>query len=114
MKFHIKKETVIAEKLETILRRAEANSRMRDYYDLYLIYTKGWDDVKVDDLRKAIYKTFEKRNYKGNVDEIIILLKNSEITKKHWDFYKKKYDYAHNIDYDEIMKCIEQIVKAID
>lgn len=55
-------ETVIAEKLEIILRRAEANSRIRDYYDLYLIYTKGWNDVKVDDLRKAIDKTFEKRN----------------------------------------------------
>lgn len=54
-------ETVIAEKLETILRRAEANSRIRDYYDLYLIYTKGWNDVKIDDLRKAVDKTFEKR-----------------------------------------------------
>jgi DNA-damage-inducible protein D len=52
-------ETVIAEKLETILRRAEANSRIRDYYDLYLIYTKGWNDVKIDDLRKAVDKTFE-------------------------------------------------------
>ena len=106
-------ETVIAEKLETILRRAEANSRIRDYYDLYLIYTKGWNDVKIDDLRKAVDKTFEKRNYNGNIEEAIAILKDSEIIKNRWDSYKKKYEYAKNIDYDKIMQCIEEIVKAI-
>lgn len=100
-------ETVIAEKLETILRRAEANSRIRDYYDLYLIYTKGWNDVKIDDLRKAIDKTFEKRNYTRNIEETIAILKN------RWDSYKKKYEYANDINYDEIMKCIEEVVKVI-
>lgn len=105
-------ETVIAEKLETILRRAETNSRIRDYYDLYLIYTKGWNDVKVDDLRKAIDKTFEKRNYTGNIEEAITILKDSKIIKNRWDSYKKKYEYANDIDYDEIMKCIEEIVKV--
>ena len=79
-------ETVIAEKLETILRRAEANSRIRDYYDLYLIYTKGWNDIKVEDLRKAIDKTFENRNYKGNIIETITILKDSEIIKSRWDY----------------------------
>lgn len=106
-------ETVIAEKLETILRRAEANSRMRDYYDLYLIYTKGWNDVKIDDLRKAIDKTFEKRNYTGNIEEAIAILKDSDIIKNRWYSYKKKYEYAKDIDYDEIMKCVEEIIKVI-
>jgi len=106
-------ETVIAEKLETILRRAEANSRIRDYYDLYLIYTKGWNDVKLDDLRKAVDKTFEKRNYTGNIEETIAILKDSEIIKNRWNTYKKKYEYAKDIDYDEIMKCVEEIIKVI-
>lgn len=106
-------ETVIAEKLETILRRAEANSRIRDYYDLYLIYTKGWNNVKIDDLRMAIDKTFEKRNYAGNIDEVVTILKDSEIIKNRWDFYRKKYEYANSIDYNEIMQCIEEIVKVI-
>lgn len=107
-------ETVIAEKLETILRRAEANSRIRDYYDLYLIYTKGWNDVKIDDLRKAVDKTFEKRNYNGNIEEAVAILKDSEIIKNRWNLYKKKYEYANDIDYAEIMKCIEEIVKVIE
>lgn len=106
-------ETVIAEKLETILRRAEANSRIRDYYDIYLIYTKGWNDVKIDDLRKAIDKTFEKRNYTGDIEEAITILKNSEIIKNRWNLYKKKYEYANDIDYEEIMKCVEEIIKVI-
>ena len=106
-------ETIIAEKLETILRRAEANSRIRDYYDLYLIYTKGWNDVKIDDLRMAIDKTFEKRNYAGNIEEVVSILKNSEIIKNRWDSYKKKYDYANDINYDEIIQCIEEIVRTI-
>ena len=106
-------ETVIAEKLETILRRAEANSRIRDYYDLYLIYTKGWNDVKINDLRKAVDKTFEKRNYTGNIEEAIAILKDSKIIKNRWNLYKKKYEYANDIDYEEIMKCVEEIVKAI-
>ncbi len=106
-------ETVIAEKLETILRRAEANSRIRDYYDLYLIYTKGWKDVKVDDLCKAINKTFEKRNYVGNIEDTITVLKNSKIIKRRWDSYKKKYEYANDIDYNEIMLCVEEIVNII-
>ena len=106
-------ETVIAEKLETILRRAEANSRIRDYYDLYLIYTKGWEKVNIRNLRKAVIKTFQKRNYNGDIDETISILKESEIIKKHWNLYKKKYDYASNIDYNEIIKCIEEIAKVI-
>lgn len=106
-------ETVIAEKLETILRRAEANGRTRDYYDLYLIYTKGWDKVNYDNLRKAINKTFEKREYSGDILETIRVLKESNILKKRWNLYTKKYNYANNIGYDEIMRCIEEIVSVV-
>lgn len=106
-------ETVLAEKLETILRRGEANSRIRDYYDLYLIFTKGWNDVNVDNLRNAIDKTFKKRCYTGNIVEAIGTLKNSNIIKNRWNSYKKKYEYANGIDYDEVLRCIEEIVKVI-
>ena len=106
-------ETIIAEKLETILRRAEANSRIRDYYDLHLIYTKGWKDVNVEDLRKAIAKTFSNRKYNGDIEETISILKNSEIIRNRWDSYKKKYNYASNIEFEEIMNCIEKIVETI-
>ena len=78
-----------------------------------MIYTKSWNDVKIDDLRKAISKTFEKRNYTGNIEETIAILKDSKIIKNRWNSYKKKYEYANNIDYEEIMKCIVEIIKKI-
>lgn len=107
-------ETVIAEKLETILRRGEASSRIRDYYDLYLIYTKGWKDIDIDNLRKAVTNTFKKRNYNGNIKETITILKNSEIIKKYWRFYKSKYDYANDIEFEDVMYCIEELVNVIN
>lgn len=106
-------ETVIAEKLETSLSRAEVNGRTRDYYDLYLIYTRGWEKVNFDHLRMAIDKTFKKQEYNGDILETLNLLKDSYILKKRWDMYSKKYDYANNISYDEIIRCIEEIVRVI-
>ena len=107
-------ETMIAEKLETILKRVEANGRTRDYYDLYLIYIKGWDKVNIHDLRNAINKTFSKRKYKGDIFETINILRNSSILRKRWELYSKKYEYAKGITYDEVVACIEEIISVLD
>lgn len=55
-------ETVLAEKLETILSRVELNGRMRDFYDIYLIYTKDWSNINLENFIKAIKKTSIKEN----------------------------------------------------
>lgn len=59
-------ETVLAEKLETILSRVELNGRMRDFYDIYLIYTKDWSNINLENFIKAIKKNFYKREYIGD------------------------------------------------
>ena len=43
----------------------------------------------------------------------INLLKESEIMKRRWELYRQKYDYANNISYNEIIHCIEEIIKII-
>ena len=106
-------ETVIAEKLETILRRAEANSRIRDYYDLYLIYTKGWNDVKISNLQKAVNKTFKKREYDKDPFMALDIIRKSEILKTRWNGYQRKYDYAKGISFDGIINCLEKIINEI-
>lgn len=106
-------ETVLAEKVETILSRVELNGRMRDFYDVYLIYTKDWDNVNLEHFRNAIEKTFYKREYVGNPLLALDLIMESNILKERWKIYQKKYEYASNIGFDEIMKCIEEIVKVI-
>jgi len=106
-------ETVLAEKVETILSRVELNGRMRDFYDIYLIYTKDWDNVNLEDFVKAIEKTFYKREYVGEPLLALDLIMDSNILKERWKSYQKRYEYASNIDFDEILICLEKIINVI-
>lgn len=106
-------ETVLAEKLETILNRAESNGRMRDFYDIYLIYSREWENVNQDDFRNAVKETFRKRVFNKDIIETFEVIRESEILKRRWYIYANKYDYAKNIDFVEIINCIEYIVKVI-
>lgn len=104
-------ETVLAEKIETTLSRLELNGRMRDFYDIYLIYTKNWEKINIDYLRKAIEKTFAKREYSGNPHEALDIIRNSEVLKERWEKYQRTFSYAQGIDFDEIMKCLEKMIE---
>ncbi len=106
-------ETVLAEKLETILNRAEANTRIRDYYDIYLIYKLNFEKVNQEHLRKAVTKTFEKRQYNGETAKTVLTIKQSMILKTRWEAYTKKYHYAKNISYEDVLTCLENIIKII-
>lgn len=106
-------ETVLAEKIETILSRVELNGRMRDFYDIYLIYTKNWDNVNLEYFRSAIEKTFYKREYVGDPLLALDLIMKSNILNTRWKNYQKRYDYASNIDFNEILICLERIISAI-
>ena len=55
-------ETIIAEKLETVLKRNTTNSRMKDYYDLYYLVTYKWNDINIAILKTAIDTTFKHIN----------------------------------------------------
>ena len=107
-------ETVLAEKIETILSRVELNGRMRDFYDVYLIYTKDWNNIHTKHFNKALSKTFENRNYSGNPLESINIIRNSELIRKRWKIYQRKYKYAKEIEFDDILNCIEMIMKQKD
>lgn len=106
-------ETVLAEKIETVLSRLEFNGRMRDFYDIYLIYTKYWNDINLEHFIRAVEKTFSKREYVGDVLESLNIIMNSNILRDRWKNYQKKYEYAKGINFDEILKCLEVIVNII-
>ena len=107
-------ETVLAEKIETILSRSELNGRMRDFYDVYLIYTKDWKNIKIDNFRKAIDKTFAKREYVGEPLITIDILRESELIRSRWRIYQRKYEYAKDIDFDDILDCILKMMEQRD
>ena len=106
-------ETVLAEKIETVLSRVELNGRMRDFYDIYLIYTKDWSNVNLDYFREAIEKTFSKREYCGEPLVALDLIMDSNIVKERWKQYQKRYEYAKDIEFDEILICLEKIINVI-
>ena len=104
-------ETILAEKIETMLSRLELNSRAKDFYDIYLIYTKDWKNINLDHFRKAIDKTFAKREYKGNPTEALDIIRNSEALKERWNKYQKNFEYAEGIEFEDIMNCLEIMIE---
>ena len=94
--------------------RAELNGRMRDFYDVYLIYTKNRKNIDNDNFKKAINKTFSKREYSGEPFATINLLRDSKLLKTRWNQYQKKYDYAKNIEINDILNFIEQMIEEIE
>lgn len=107
-------ETILAEKLETIFSKLELNSRMKDYYDVYLIYHNDWDNINSEYLINAIDRTFEKRKFTNNLDEALSVIKSSSIIKIRWEAYSRRYDYAKNIRYLDIVNCLENIINEIE
>ncbi len=107
-------ETVLAEKIETILSRVELNGRMRDFYDIYLIYTKDWDKVNKKHFNEALLKTFDKRDYYGNPFVSIDIIRDSELIRIRWKNYQRKYEYAKDINFDDILDCIEKMMNQIN
>ena len=104
-------ETIIAEKLQSIFNRKIANSRMKDYYDIYYLVNYKWNELNQNHLKQAILTTFKHRNSYEDIikkDEIINTLKNDLFLNKLWNNYSKKYIYATDITF---LDCINAIVK---
>ena len=106
-------ETVLAEKVETILRRGVFNTRPRDYYDVFvLLKTQSYDK---DLFKEALRLTAEHRHSTeqiANISGILFTLKQSDVLKKMWEKYSKQYPYAKNITYDDIMSALKAILLA--
>ena len=105
-------ETIIAEKLETILKRNTANSRMKDYYDLYYFVTYKWSDIDITILKSAIHTTFTHRNSEEYLKRFNTIIKNileDETLIVRWDKYRKEHEYAKEIEFNDTIKAIIKI-----
>lgn len=109
-------ETIIAEKLETAVSRKTDNSRSKDFYDLYIVFSLMMDSVDVDLLREATEKTFGYRRTEFSVEGIITDLENIRKDagfKRRWDTYCKRNEYVGDVDFDDVIKKIEASVLEI-
>ena len=106
-------ETVLAEKLETILNKLDTSSRMKDYYDIYLIYKFKFAELNKENFMMAVKKTFEKRKFQGNLIGSLNVIKQSSILKEKWLNYARKNNYAREIEFEEILAFLEEFINIL-
>ena len=105
-------ETVMAEKVETVLRRGAFNTRPRDYYDIYILgTTQKYDE---DMFKEALKATSIHRGSAENIADtktIITLISESDELRKMWEKYQKKFVYARDISFEQIIKVLNRLVR---
>ena len=107
---------MIAEKYETIIKRNITTTRLRDFYDIYMIFKLKNDKIDVNNLKQAIWETAKNRNSMEEIlesKEILEDVKNDEYLNKQWNIYKKENKYVDNIQFSEILKLLNKIVDIV-
>lgn len=105
-------ETVLAEKVETILRRTVFNTRPRDFYDAYILATTQKFDKSI--FKEALCATAEHRGTTEQISNVDQILKNISESKElliMWDKYRKHFAYAENIPYESILDELKNLLQ---
>ena len=107
-------ETVIAEKLETILSRGIDNTRLRDFYDVYMLSAVNYD---TETLREAFIATSKHRgsfDKTRNHTEIINAIRSDSVMNQRWNGYRKQMKYAEAINFAETLDAMNRIMDTIE
>ena len=110
-------ETIISEKIETILRRGQYNSRMKDYYDIHMFLSKFKDNIDIDILKLSIKHTFNKResfDYLKDYAQILDGIVSYDRIVNLWNIYAKKNKYANDIKFEEIINELREFISNLD
>lgn len=109
-------ETVIAEKYQTIITRGILNTRMKDFYDIYVLISKNKDIINIENLRIAIKNTFEHRKTEINIleiQEIIAEIEKDKDMKNLWKNYQKNATYANEIKFEDLFESLNFITSIL-
>lgn len=104
-------ETILAEKLQTVLARGILNTRMRDFYDIRMLLDTYEDKVNKAVLKDAFAATCKKRgtdHLQEQAEEIIKIIEADEQLQVLWRAYQKKYSYAAEIDYASVISGVRK------
>ena len=110
-------ETVLAEKFQTIVTRGLLNTRLKDFYDVYILINTKIDDLNRSNLIKAIKNTFKRRE--TNIDmeqfnEVIKYLNDDKNMNNLWNEYVSKNPYAKGVKFEDTIKAIKEIVEILE
>ena len=109
-------ETILAEKLQTVLARGILNTRMRDFYDIRMLVDTYEDKVNKAVLKDAFAATCKKRgtdNLQEQAEEIVKVIEADEQIQVLWRAYQKKYSYAADIDYASVIRGVRKLMDSI-
>ena len=106
-------ETVMAQKLETVVSRGDQNTRPRDYYDIYILAKMQYKNIETEYLRAALDATSKKRGSSEILKEyknIIDIVRNSDVMIKQWRTYQRDFEYATDISFDEVCDAVVRMM----
>ncbi|VST42558.1 abortive infection protein AbiGII [Streptococcus pneumoniae] len=109
-------ETVLAEKLETIISRGLASTRPRDRYDLFTLYKLRKEEINLEVLKNALENTAKKRKSKDTIynwEEQVRGIEISDYQKELWIRYQRQFKYAKDISFDNSVQVIREIMQQI-
>lgn len=107
-------ETVLAEKMETVLSRSVLNTRIRDYYDIYVLTTT--QNIDYETFAKALQATAIHRGSWENIKDSTRIIETIAVNpnlKILWNQYRKKFSYAKDIEFESIIKQIVIVCKSV-
>ena len=109
-------ETILSEKIETIISRGNLNTRMRDFYDVYILLKLQEDNINYEGLGIALSQTAKKRgsiNVIKNYKEIVEAIQVSSTMIDRWKNYQISSTYAQNIEFFEICKILDKVLTQL-
>lgn len=110
-------ETIMAEKLETVISRGDQNTRPRDYYDVYILAKLQYANITPSALKVALAATAEKRGSTSVLKEyrsIMDMVKNSDIMQKQWKNYQKDFEYAEDISLEDTCDTVVNLMEEME
>ncbi len=109
-------ETMLAEKIQTVFQRGVFNSRSKDFYDIYVLYHLKKEEIDFGSLKKACQNTFKHRNTDFNIDSILGVLQNlkdEQDLKTRWKSYQKRFTYAEEVSFDDVINTAMELIEKI-
>lgn len=107
-------ETVLAEKFETIISRGILNTRVRDFYDVYILTTLQEKNINRVDFKSALASTAAKRETLGKINSSLRVLgeiQEDKTIQNIWKAYTKKFDYAGDIPFEDTIEALIKLFK---
>jgi len=109
-------ETILAEKLETVLSRSVTNTRPRDFYDIYILNALRGAECDLPTLKQALSETTKRRSSEYVLEQyqhILNTIHASPELRGFWEKYRLDYNYAKDIIFEDTCNAILSLMGSI-